>query len=198
MLELSSSFTSLSSDITTHEDLNNEVPVSENNSVDKDDSQSQDEQKCQPSNDICDTDTRYTLTLFEEFVLTLVRIRRGYDTNHLSFLFGISQSHVCRIFITWVNFLAKCFEQLIIWPSKQLVKDNLPASFREFPNTRCIIDCSEIYVEKPFRPKAQRTTWSNYKHANTFKLLVGIVPTGTITFISKLYSGSISDQAIVN
>jgi hypothetical protein len=49
-----------------------------------------------------------------------------------------------------------------------------------------------------FRPKAQRTTWSNYKHANTFKLLVGIVPTGTITFISKLYSGSISDQAIVN
>ena len=105
---------------------------------------------------------------------------------------------MCRIFITWVNFLAKCFEQLIIWPSKQLVKENLPASFREFPNTRCIIDCSEIYVEKPCRPKAQRTTWSNYKHANTFKLLVGIVPTGTITFISKLYSGSISDQAIVN
>ena len=69
---------------------------------------------------------------------------------------------------------------------------------REFPNTRCIIDCSEIYVEKPFRPKARRTTWSNYKHANTFKLLVGIVPTGTITFISKLHSGLISDQAIVN
>ena len=33
---------------------------------------------------------RYTLKLFEEVVLTLVRIRRGYDTNHLSFLFGIS------------------------------------------------------------------------------------------------------------
>jgi hypothetical protein len=49
----------LSSNITTHEDLNNEVPVSENNSVDNDDSQSQDEQKCQPSNDICDTDTRF-------------------------------------------------------------------------------------------------------------------------------------------
>ena len=78
---------------------------------------------------------------------------------------------MCRIFITWVKFLAKCFEQLIIWPSKQLVKENLQASFREFPNTRCIIDCSEIYVEKPFRPKAQRTTWSNYKHAHTFKLL---------------------------
>jgi hypothetical protein len=39
------------------------------------------------------TEKRYTLTLFEVFVLTLVRII-GYDTNHLSFLFGISQSHV--------------------------------------------------------------------------------------------------------
>ena len=54
LLELSSSFTSLSSDITTHEDLSNEVPVSENNSVHNDDSQSQVEQKCQPTNDICD------------------------------------------------------------------------------------------------------------------------------------------------
>jgi hypothetical protein len=47
---------------------------------------------------------RYTLTLFEVFVLTLVRII-GYDTNHLSFLFGISQSHVCRIngFSTYIS-----------------------------------------------------------------------------------------------
>jgi hypothetical protein len=45
----------------------------------------------------------------------------------------------------------------------ELLDENLPASFREFPNTRCIINYSEIYVEKPFRPKAQRTTWSNYK-----------------------------------
>ena len=47
------------------------------------------------------------------------------------------------------------------------------------------------------RPKAQRITWSNYKHNNTFKFLVGIAPTGTIIYISKLYSGSISDVNIV-
>ena len=40
-------------------------------------------------------------------------------------------------------------------------------------------------------------TWSNYKQTNTFKLLVGIMPTGAITFLSKLYSGSISDLHIV-
>ena len=140
---------------------------------------------------------RVTLTPFEEFVLTLVRIRRGFDIQHLAYLFGLSTSHVSRIFTTWVNLLAKCLKPLLIWPTKEVVKGNLPESFRDFPRTRCIIDCSEIYVEKPLRPKAQRITWSNYKHNNTFKFLVGIAPTGTITYISKLYSGSISDVNIV-
>lgn len=141
---------------------------------------------------------RKIMTLFEEYVLTLVRIKRGFGLTHLEYLFGISESHISRIFTTWVNLLSKCMEQLIIWPAKNVVKDNLPNSFQQFSNTRCIIDCSELFVEKPFRPIAQRITWSNYKHSNTFKFLVGIMPTGAITFISKLYSGSISDQAILD
>lgn len=140
---------------------------------------------------------RKALTSFEEYCLTLVRIRRGYDVELLSHLFGISKSHVCRILPSWINFLAKCLKPLIKWPSEDVVRANLPHSFRSFPRTRCIIDCTEIYVEKAFRPAAQRATWSSYKHANTFKLLVGIMPSGAITFLSKLYSGSISDQAIV-
>ena len=53
------------------------------------------------------------------------------------------------------------------------------------------------YVERAFRPAAQRATWSSYKHANTFKPLVGILPLGGKTFLSKVKSGSISNQAIV-
>ena len=140
---------------------------------------------------------RKVLTLYEEYILTLVRIRRGYDTYHLSYLFGVSQSHVCRIFTAWVNFLHKCFGQLLIWPSQELVRKNLPDSFKFYERTRVVIDCTELYVEKPFRPLAQRLTWSSYKHANTFKLLVGIMPSGAITFLSKLFSGSVSDAAIV-
>ena len=135
--------------------------------------------------------------MFEEFVLTLVRIRRGYDAVLLSFLFAITTSQVGRVVPAWVNFLAKCFRPLVKWPSRQHVKENLPKSFAGFPQTRVIIDCAEFFVEKAFRPSAQRATWSTYKHSNTFKLLVGIMPSGAITFVSKLYSGSISDQSIV-
>ena len=113
---------------------------------------------------------RKAMTFFEEYCLTLVRIRRGYDVELLSHLFGISKSHVCWVLPSWINFLAKCLKPLIKWPSKDVVKANLPHSFKSFPRTRCIVDCTEIYVEKAFRPEAQRATWSSYKHANTFKL----------------------------
>ena len=42
----------------------------------------------------------------------------------------------------------------------------------------------------------QSLTYSSYKHHNTFKGLIGICPTGAVTFISQLYVGSISDQAL--
>ena len=46
-------------------------------------------------------------------------------------------------------------------------------------------------------PISQKITWSSYKHWNTFKLLVGITPTGVISFIPLLWTGSISDKEIV-
>ena len=36
--------------------------------------------------------------------------------------------------------------------------------------------------------------FSNYKHHNTFKVLVGISPGGVVTFVSKLWGGCVSDQ----
>jgi hypothetical protein len=126
-----------------------------------------------------------------------VRRRKGYDLEHLSFLFGISKSHVSKIFTTWVNILSQCLTQVLKWPSKDVTKRNLPESFKDYGNTRCIIDCTEFQVEKPFRPAAQRLTWSNYKHNNTTKVLVATMPSGAIVFKSKLYVGSISDKEIV-
>ena len=40
-------------------------------------------------------------------------------------------------------------------------------------------------------------TSSSYKDDNTFKVLVGISPGGAITFVSKLYPGSITDQMLM-
>jgi hypothetical protein len=125
----------------------------------------------------------YKMGAFKCFLVTLVRIRNGFDTRHMAYLFGISTSHVSRIFITWVNLLDQCLKPLIKWPTREVSKANLPESFANFPRTRCVIDCTEFPVEKPFRPLAQKQTFSNYKHTNTTKLLVGIHPCGTIIFL---------------
>ena len=42
----------------------------------------------------------------------------------------------------------------------------------------------------------QAATWSDYKHHNTIKSLIGISPSGFITFLSSGYGGRASDKFI--
>ena len=59
------------------------------------------------------------------------------------------------------------------------------------------LDCTEFYIETPKRLPSQKSTYSNYKSRNTFKLLLSISALAHINFISNLNSGSISDKEIV-
>lgn len=138
-----------------------------------------------------------SLSVLEEFVICLVRLRLGLMRRQLSDIFSVSQAQISRIFTTWVCFLATLFkETLVLWPSKEEVKKNLPHSFKKYPNTPIIIDCTEVFIEKPTSPYAQRATWSEYKEHNTIKALVGITPSGYFSFLSKFWTGSTSDRKI--
>ena len=71
-------------------------------------------------------------------------------------------------------------------------------SFKEkYSSTRAIIDCTEIRCQMPSSLLLNSKLFSSYKNHVTLKGLVGIAPSGAITFISQLYSGSISDREIV-
>ena len=79
-------------------------------------------------------------------------------------------------------------------PTVEQVKGNLPQAFKyKFPDTYAIIDATEVFIETPCDLQNQSSTWSNYKHHNTAKLLVACTPNGAICFLSPLYVGSISD-----
>jgi len=137
------------------------------------------------------------MSLFAEFVMVLVRLRLGLLQSHLADIFAISQSSVSKIFTTWINLLYHVFKEvLIIWPAKVQIQKHMPKSFSKYPRTRVIIDCTEFFIEKSTQPSAQKITWSDYKSHNTFKLLVGISPSGAFTFVSKLWSGGVSDRNI--
>ena len=48
-----------------------------------------------------------------------------------------------------------------------------------------IIDCFEVFIDRPSDLLARAQTFSSYKHHNTIKVLIGISPQGTITFASE-------------
>ena len=101
-----------------------------------------------------------------------------------------------KIFTTWINFLFHELPLLFPFPSQERIRNNMPQQFKEYPTTRMIIDCTEIFSQVPSSLKSQSQTWSEYKHHNTWKALIGISPTGYITFVSKLWSGRVSDKEI--
>ena len=141
------------------------------------------------------------LTTKEHFVFTLVRLRRNPSLEMLWDIFGITTGTGSRIFITWISFLEKELGFHLPFSTKEeLWEISKPNCFEKnwFKNLRAIIDCTEFYVGKPGKPSSQSSTYSQHKSLNTFKLLISLSPILHFNFVSKLYSGRISDEEIVN
>ena len=138
------------------------------------------------------------LTLEQEFLLVMMRLRVGLLIDDLAFRFNVSTRLVSSIFTTWIKLMRKELGWLIIWPTRPDIKKSLPECFRKwFPKVRCIIDCTEFFIETPSSLDVQAMCWSEYKHHCTFKVLIGITPTGHISFVSDCYGGRASDKFIV-
>ncbi|XP_030607385.1 uncharacterized protein LOC115795554 [Archocentrus centrarchus] len=135
------------------------------------------------------------LALIDQFFLFLCRVRRGFPELDLAVRFSVSQPAVNRICVTWANFLHFMLGSLPIWPSRETVNELMPPCFRAtFPRTRVILACTEIHVQRPSSTVLTSEMHSNYNSNTTFKGLIGISPSGKVTFVSDLYTGSLSDR----
>ena len=59
-----------------------------------------------------------------------------------------------------------------------------------------MIDCTEIRVQVLSTLLLQSQMYSSYKSGTTLNSLIGITPHGAVSFVSALYTGSISDKEI--
>ena len=90
------------------------------------------------------------------------------------------------------------FGEIPIWPSRKQINETMPESFKKtYPSTRRILDCTELFLLKRSSSSIQSSLYSSCKHHVTYKGLIGIAPSGAITFVSQLYPGSILDKGIV-
>jgi len=149
---------------------------------------------CQPK---MDRQVR-ALSLEQEFLFTMMKLRLGLFLFDLAFRFDIAVSLSSSIFTTWVKLLAKELRWLVVWPDRHIIHRNLPDMFRKYyRKCRVIVDCTEVYIETPSDLGIAAQCWSDYKHHHTIKFLVGITPNGAISFVSDVYGGRASDLFIV-
>ena len=137
------------------------------------------------------------LTKFQEFTLTLVRLRLGLLEKDLAHRFSVSRPLVSKVSRAWTRFLRGQFEPLITIPPREVLKLYMPDIFKSFyPDCVIIVDCTEFEMEKPSALNSQSACYSSYKSRTTMKALLGITPSGALCFVSELFPGSTSDKEI--
>ena len=137
------------------------------------------------------------LTKFQQLLLPLRRLRLNSSVQDLGYRFRIHASTVSRVFQSCIQTMYSSMDFLVYWPEREQLKLTLPRSFRQkFSSCAVIIDCFEVFIDRPSDLLARAQTWSSHKNHNTAKYLIGVTPQGTVSFISKGWEGRTSDKFI--
>lgn len=123
---------------------------------------------------------RNTLSSFQEFMISCMRLRLNLTTQDLAYCFNICPSTVSRIFAKWLDAAFLCMKKTIICPERENLIIPMHLSFKKLFETSVVVilDCFEVLIDKPTFSITRAVTRSRYKNHNTIKFLVGIVPQG--------------------
>ena len=64
--------------------------------------------------------------------------------------------------------------------------------------TTVIIDCFEVFISRPSNLMARAQTYSNCKNHNTVKILVVVIPQGSISFALNAWGGRTFDKFLTD
>ncbi|XP_077523146.1 uncharacterized protein LOC144133986 isoform X2 [Amblyomma americanum] len=140
---------------------------------------------------------RNTMSNEDRLCLFLAKLRLGITYSTLGVIFSVAPSTASTVFRKTLGILSIALKDWVFMPSRRAIKLSLPAPFKEnYPNCTLIIDCTEIRTEAPSNPDCQHILYSHYKGGYTLKFLIGIIPNGMISFVSKVYGGRHTDSFI--
>ena len=138
-----------------------------------------------------------SLTPFQEMIIVLSKLRLNLGLQNIAYRCQISLATVSRIIRRWIFTMdIRLTPCCIVWPEREDLRKTMPLSFKRSFGSKVavIIDCFEVFVDRPSNLMARTETWSQYKHHNTAKFLIGITPQGVVSFISKGWGGRVSDK----
>ena len=80
------------------------------------------------------------LSLEDEFCLVLMRLRLGLLMEDLATRFAVTTTVASRSFQKWLDVMDYRLKFLIMWPSQEVIRENMPPAFKQlYPNCVCII-----------------------------------------------------------
>ena len=123
---------------------------------------------------------RRKFSKFQVLLLTFMRLRLNVSTSCLAYLFNMSQPSASNIIREVVDIMHVRLKPYVKWPERQYLQQTMPMQFRRHFGKKCvvIIDCFEVFTDRSSNLLARAQTWSQYKHHNTAKFLIGITPQG--------------------
>lgn len=128
------------------------------------------------------------LSLEDQLLVALMRLRLGNLEEQLAYIFGIDVFNIVDV----VQLSVSATVPIPIWPTWDKVAATMPAAFRKaYPNTFNIVDATELRCEKPSAPDLQAKLYSPYKSHTTFKCLVGIA----FTLGQKIFKKIFQDES---
>lgn len=135
--------------------------------------------------------------LRRNIILVLCKLKLNISFTCLAVLFNIGSNYKCSdIFYETVSLLACAVKPAIYWPTKEEILRNMPKCFKHFKDTRVVLDCTEIKLQKFKCLKSRVMSYSHYKGCHTAKFLIGITPSGLISYVSPAYGGRATDKNI--
>ena len=102
------------------------------------------------------------LTFFQEISLTLMRPRLNLTITDLTYIYNISKSTSSKLFLKRINVSYHRLSHLIKWLDCAELVATMPLLFCKYFGTKVvvIIDCFEIFINKPSNYMARAWTWS--------------------------------------
>uniref|UniRef100_A0A3Q1FGQ9 DDE Tnp4 domain-containing protein n=1 Tax=Acanthochromis polyacanthus TaxID=80966 RepID=A0A3Q1FGQ9_9TELE len=121
-----------------------------------------------------------SLTLFQQYMLALIKIRMNLSFDFLSYYFCIDPTAVSKLFKHSISVMyCRLVPSFVIWPDRESLRKSLPYAFKNSLNLLASAQC-----------------YSTYKSNHTMKYLIAITPQGSICFISNGWGGRTSDKVI--
>ena len=136
------------------------------------------------------------LSKIDEFFMVMLRLKVGFLTPVLQHIFQVSAGFVSCVFNTWINLMYVDLKHLCEMPGKEVLHGNKSHVMGDFENVSIIIDCTEVFAERPGNLGVAKQMWSDYKHHITYKWLIGLSPQMGVIYVSRMYGGRASDKFI--